>query len=129
MAELFRAKTALTDLAREGATVKHSHGGGTWAGRAGVHVTFDNGWTVSIQWGNWTYSDNHNADRLEDEARDSTTAEVACWKGAEEMREWAEGDCVAGWQSWDQVQRLLDLAAADAMSDPVELGEGERAHG
>jgi hypothetical protein len=30
---------------------------------------------------------------------------------------------VQGWKDWDEVQRLLDLAAADAVPDPVTLTE------
>lgn len=29
--------------------------------RRGFHITFENGWTISVQWGAGTYSDNHDA--------------------------------------------------------------------
>lgn len=112
-------QTAPDDLAREGATVEWCRGG-----KRGVHVKFDNGWIVSIQWGSGTYSDNHddlNIDAWTRPAPDSTTAEVAVWKNDGKMRRWDEGDVVAGWKSWEDVQALLDMAAADAVPVPVVL--------
>ena len=44
----------------------------------GFHITFENGNTISVQWGPRTGSDN-NAKEYEDGATESTTAEVAAW--------------------------------------------------
>lgn len=100
---------SLEDLGRPGATVEkcRSH--------AGAHVKFDNGWVVSVQWGLYTYSDNHDgpASGFDRPAPDSTTAEIAVWKTGSPMEAWPGGDTVQGWQSWERVQELLDLAAAD----------------
>ena len=115
--KLFCSDTALEDFARDGATVTRSRTTG------GVHVMFANGWVVSIQWGPYTYSDNHHAgpSAIRAPAPDSTTAEVAIRRKGGRLLQWADGDTVQGWQSWEQVQALLDLAATDAVPDPVSL--------
>lgn len=48
----------------------------------GVHVTFENGWSVSIQWGPGNYCDNYGASFYAPPPKDgwsSSTAEIAAW--------------------------------------------------
>ena len=47
----------------------------------GFHLTFANGWTVSVQWGTANYCDNRsmNYDDSLKPAKPSTTAEIAAW--------------------------------------------------
>ena len=46
----------------------------------GFHITFDNGWTVSVQFGPGSYSDNYDSmDYSFKESAQSNTAEVWCW--------------------------------------------------
>ncbi len=52
-------------------------------GKKGFHITFDNGWTVSVQFGPGNYCDNYDL-RVGDEdeeagKRGSRTAECAVW--------------------------------------------------
>lgn len=48
--------------------------------RKGFHITFDNGWTVSVQFGKGNYADNYNhPEFLPEKDIDSTTAECAAW--------------------------------------------------
>jgi hypothetical protein len=57
----------------------------------GFHMQFDNGWTVSVQWGRGNYCDNYSkGDFTQASARElgaagSTTAEVGIWYGDGEM--------------------------------------------
>lgn len=85
---------------------------------AGCRVTFENGWALSIQWGACTFSDNYDSLNF-DVAPDSMTAECAAWKDGSDMLEWEDGNTVAGWLSMAQVQRLLDLMAADEAPIPL----------
>lgn len=104
---------ALDNLAvfeRPGATIKPRDEG--W--RAGCHVTFPNGWAVSIQWGSGNYGSNYDApiDRST-RVPDASSAEVAVVAPGDhgDLVRWKDGDTVQGWCSMERVQRLLDLVA------------------
>lgn len=93
----------------------------------GGRVTFPNGWTVGIRWSSHHYCENRDLDGpLSDwraPAPDSSTAEVAIWKGFHgDLETWPDGDTVCGYVTWDQVQRLLDLCERDQIlkPDPAE---------
>jgi len=93
---------------------------------SGVHITFDNGYTVSIQWGPSTYSQHHNLDSLSYEKLEapstpsalangwsSNTAEVAVMKLEEDKDTiWYNpitlelGD-PEGWMTTEQVVDVL----------------------
>jgi hypothetical protein len=48
----------------------------------GFHITFENGWTVSVQWGSGNYCDNYSRPYSENTlcgAEGSQTAEIAAW--------------------------------------------------
>ena len=54
-------------------------------GHKGFHVTFENGYTVSVQFGPANYCDNYNMDFSKPkslEHLESSDAEVAVWKGS-----------------------------------------------
>ena len=85
----------------------------------GFHMTFANGWTVSVQWGAGNYCQNYNARPSEGLYTESAyedmqrklgkegvpVAEVGWWKGSGEME-------VAGYMSPDDVVTLMvELAA------------------
>lgn len=108
---MFSVSTAAEDFARPGLTVEDFVG-------CGVHLKLDNGWTISVQWGPGTYSSNHgdmSFDAWKRPAKDSLTAEIAAWKDEGEMIPWPEGDTVRGWQSWDEVQAVIDAAERDEL--------------
>jgi hypothetical protein len=85
----------------------------------GFHLTFDNGWTVSVQFGPGNYSDNHHADfdYLQEKRPpwSSTTAEVAAFKGdtwlGDDDKPMESGTNVRGWQTPAQVLDLLNKMA------------------
>ena len=83
----------------------------------GFHMTFANGWTVSVQWGAGNYCQNYNArpsGKSERAYKDMQrklgeegvpVAEVGWWKGYGEME-------VSGYMSPDEVLALMvELAA------------------
>ena len=64
----------------------------------GLHITFANHWTVSIQWGERNYSN------------DCATAEIAAWHGERGTRPWYHfdnGNEVLGWQTPEEVIKWL----------------------
>lgn len=84
----------------------------------GFHMTFENGWTVSIQFGYGNYGDNYNTSReeiAESRGAKSNTAEIAAW---DENGVWHEFQCdgytntVAGHKSPDEVLAFINEIAA-----------------
>lgn len=84
--------------------------------RQGFHITFENGLTVSVQWGAGNYCENHdNMDFSCTKDMESKDAEVAvwsneCWLNAnnflsDEDVDWR--DDVVGWLTPEQVVDLL----------------------
>ena len=83
----------------------------------GFHMTFANGWTVSVQWGAGNYCQNYNAHPSDKSERGYEAmqrklgaagvpvAEVGWWKGSGDVE-------VAGYMSPDEVATLMvELAA------------------
>lgn len=73
----------------------------------GFHMTFDNGWTISVQFG----SGNYISDRGHD--GHSADAEIAAWGPDGEWYRFEDSndDQVLGWQSPDQVLRWMNFFA------------------
>jgi hypothetical protein len=87
----------------------------------GFHFTFENGWTVSVQFGPGNYCDHHHATlSLMDESKgpkaldcwESSNAEVAVWRDrAEGFLKIGECDTVVGWLDPEVVAALLNTVA------------------
>lgn len=81
----------------------------------GFHVTFENGWTVSVQFGPYSYREGYPHIEREDKPEAgwaSGTAEVAAWPPGGNMMEFPDGDTVQGWQTPAQVLSLMNEVAA-----------------
>lgn len=85
----------------------------------GGWVTFDNGWTISIQWGPYMHGSNYNLD-LHSEVPPALTAEVAVWHpkiygdgGGIGRLIRLQDDNIAGYQPMSHVLAALDAAARD----------------
>ena len=76
--------------------------------RRGFHIKFENGFTVSIQWGRGIYNG-------------PTTAEVGAWDNKGVWLRLGDGDDVLGYQSPEKVAELLSHVAA-LPSDAVKIG-------
>lgn len=76
----------------------------------GFHMTFENGYTVSVQWnpGNYVYdrSGKHG------DHRESRSAEVAAWDASGKWFKLGENDAVVGWQSPEDVVRIMREVSA-----------------
>jgi len=83
----------------------------------GFHITFENGWTASIQWGAGNYCDNHYASFNEQrEIRDtqSTVAEIAAWPRSGSLVELDNDNTVKGWQSPEEVLEFLNWVSTQS---------------
>jgi hypothetical protein len=74
----------------------------------GFHIKFGNGWTVSVQWGHGTYSDN-KLRPWEQGIVDSSNAEIAAYNESGDWYSFGEEEGnVLGWQSPEEVARFID---------------------
>lgn len=99
-------------------------------GKKGFHITFANGWTVSVQFGPGNYCDNYDLDIGRDEeqaGRDgSSTAEVAVWGPGGDLIDRGWGDTVGNRQTPAEVLDLLNwaqLQASEATPAPHSSSE------
>lgn len=82
----------------------------------GFHITFDNGYTLSVQFGPGNYCDNYGRQTGTEDAQcgkdGSATAETAYWSGDGDLINEGNGDMVQGYQTVEQViQRLIRVHA------------------
>lgn len=95
-----------------------------------ARLRFENGYTLSIVWGDGTYSSNHDAaygerhpdigfseEPFTEEAR---TAELGVWMPEGELMQWPMGDTVAGYVPAWVIARLVE-EMKDWPSAEVEL--------
>lgn len=71
----------------------------------GFHLKFENGWTVSVQWGVHNYCNNRCN---EGEIKISETAEVAAWDNENNWYNFGS-DEVKGYQTANQVAEFINL--------------------
>jgi len=84
-------------------------------GNKGFHITFANGWTVSVQFGGGNDCDNYEfpvGKELQLYSMESSTAEVAYFNQDGVMESFENGDQVKGRWSPIQVLELMNMVAA-----------------
>lgn len=83
-----------------------------------MRIPAENGWTMSVVWGSYTYSSNHDypSSRGGEWHEESTTAEIRIW--SRDGRDALE-DQVAGYLPTDQVLGLLELMSTWATDETV----------
>jgi hypothetical protein len=84
-------------------------------GNDGYSMTFENGHTVSVRWSSFHYITGRTFGQVEGTmATNSIDAEVAVIGPAGEFLKtpFNEGDTVIGWQSPNQVLKIMEWAAA-----------------
>lgn len=77
----------------------------------GFQLTFENGWTVSVQWGVYNYCDHHHgkdfdAARKADGNWESSTAEIAAWDKNDNWYQFPS-DTVKGYVQADDVAKFI----------------------
>lgn len=85
-------------------------------GKKGFHITFENGWTISVQFGPGNYCDNYDMRIGGEEERagsmGSGTAEVAAWGRGGKMIEWPNGDTVTNRSTANEVAQMIARISA-----------------
>jgi hypothetical protein len=80
---------------------------GFGSGETGFHITFENGWTASVQWGSGNYCDDRWTPREPNHV--SANAEIAAFKG-DKWHKWrGHGDSVKGWMNPAEVVKFLKM--------------------
>ena len=94
------------------------------SGNSGFKLTFENGNTVSVQWGTANYcnpthpegrSAGWNASMTCEGVWESTTAEVAAWNARGDWDNFG-GDQVEGWQSTAEVLEFISFVANNELN-------------
>lgn len=84
-------------------------------GEKGFHITFDNGWTISVQFGAVNYCDHYdefsNTNR-ELQKQGSKTAEVGIWDNNNDWYEDADFHEVEGYCTPKRVLELMNFVAS-----------------
>lgn len=75
--------------------------------RKGFQMTFENGWTVSVQFGGGNYCANRNAPIPSVKDEESSNAEVAAWDAEGRWHNFG-GDAVEGYLSADAVAKFIN---------------------
>lgn len=79
----------------------------------GFHITFPNGWTVSVQFGRGNYCDNYSHEDRTVPVPDSSDAEIAAWPDTGgKWLNFEGGDTVLGYQSPEQVLAFMNRVAS-----------------
>jgi hypothetical protein len=82
--------------------------------RNGFHITFENGWTVSVQFGRGNYCANRNPDGATDPdpIPPSANAEVAAWDAQRDWYRFADGDTTLGYMTPTAVLAFMNEIAS-----------------
>ena len=78
----------------------------------GFHMTFANGWTVSVQWGKGNYCDNKYIGKYGETPEPSTNAEIAAWDANGEWMAFGNEDTMKGYCSPEEVAAFIAEIAA-----------------
>ena len=73
----------------------------------GFQLTFQNGWTISVQWGKGNYCSNRNLEIKYESILEAKSAEIAIWDINNKSYE-INGDLVVGWVTTDEVAEWID---------------------
>jgi hypothetical protein len=89
----------------------------------GFGMTFDNGFTISVQWGTENYCEKKNTtihpiDPMKHDKWDSLSAEVAVFEG-EKMLSIALDDDVIGWSPAEHVAHYISIVSTAKNADEI----------
>ena len=74
----------------------------------GFQLTFDNGWTISVQWGVGNYCSNRNKETKNEPMVESATAEIAVFDADNKDFDFGGGQICLGWLSADEVAEWIE---------------------
>ena len=99
----------------------------------GFQITFENGYTLSVQFGPMNYCENKNYNWSEPYARaaseagerGSSNAEIAVIAPNKELLQIEPHDSVRGWVSPDEIARIMGIVATNPLSLVVRKSNEE----
>jgi len=74
----------------------------------GFQLTFQNGWTISVQWGKGNYCSNRNLETKDESMLEAKSAEIAIWDINNESYKINGSDLVLGWVTTDEVAEWIE---------------------
>ena len=88
----------------------------------GFHITFANGWTISVQFGPGNYCEHYDRDIVNDEvacgAEGSATAECAAWNSRGDMIDLpGHDDTVTSYSKANDVLELMNWVASQPAAE------------
>ena len=92
----------------------------------GFRMKFDNGFSISVQWGSMNYcerknmDDEHKAEMKKDFIK-SVDAEIAVFDSDGGMLAVGEHDQVIGWLSADEVAKCITIVSSASTGNEIEL--------
>ena len=96
----------------------------------GFAMTFDNNYTISVQWGTENYCEKkhtngtfgtHPTDPMEHKRWDSLSAEIAVFEGEEMINISTDGvDAVIGWLGTDDVAKIIAIVSSSKSVEEIQ---------
>ena len=91
----------------------------------GFRMKFDNGFSISVQWGSMNYCERRNysddyKSELDENFIESTDAEIAIIDSKGGMLAIGEHDTVIGWLSADKVSRVIAIVSSSTTKNEIE---------
>jgi hypothetical protein len=95
----------------------------------GFRMKFDNGFSISVQWGIGNYCEKKNlgatlGDERKEDFWESKTAEVAVFDNNNDMLSIGNEEAVIGWLSPDEVAKVISIIS----SSPQTITIGKEGH-
>ena len=91
----------------------------------GFGMTFQNGFTVSVQWGTFNHCEKKNLgadidEEMKSRRWESSNAEIAVIDKGGEMLDITEHDQVIGWLSPDKVAKVVGIVSSSTTKNEIE---------
>jgi hypothetical protein len=74
----------------------------------GFQLTFNNGWTISVQFGRGNYCSNQKIETKDEPMLESVSAEVAIWDADHNDFDFGGGQFCLGWLTTDEVATWIE---------------------
>ena len=92
----------------------------------GFRMKFENGFTISVQWGTMNYCSKKNlgaeyGDEMKEQIWESPSAEIAVFDTIGEIVHIGDDDAVIGWLSADEVAKVIAIVSSAANENDIKL--------
>ena len=92
----------------------------------GFGITFQNGFTISVQWGTFNYCEKKNletdiGEEMKTNRWESKNAEIAIFNKDNEMVSIGNHDEVIGWLSPDEVAKVISIVSSSTTDNEIKI--------